>query len=124
MYVNVFIKSDRILSSEQIMNLPPQIVKTLNSSIPTRMLCNIFSLGRQLCGGKWKTPACCLLFPVFSYHPNVPFTIGVHFSNPLFIICHLRRIESMNCNFFNRVLFSAQHTCHTSSSEQREQGHF
>lgn len=52
------------------------------------------------------------------------FTIGVHFSNPLFIICHLRRIKSTTAIFLNQALFLADHTCCTSLSAQWEQNIF
>lgn len=107
------------------MNLPPQIVKTLNSSIPTRILCNIFSLGRHLCCGKWKTPTCCLLFLVFSYHPDVPFYNRCPFFKSIFHNLSSQKDREYKLNFFfNQVLFPAHHTGCTSLSEQERTGAF
>lgn len=80
----VFIKSDRILSSEQIYESTSTDSQTRNSSFPTRILCNIFSVGRQLCSGKWETPTCHLLFLYSVITQMCLFTIGVHLSNPFF----------------------------------------
>ena len=53
-------------------------------------------------------------FHVFNYHPNVTFTTGVHLSDPLFIICHLRKIRSATAffkikSYFQQTILAAHH---------------